>query len=217
MVTIAHIVGKLISRKPFVAEALTKGIINYGALADLIQEDVEKEFGKKVKHSAVMMALRRYSDKNAKLLTVKFDEDTDIAVRSDLVEITIVKNMDSIEIIRKMYEIIDLKKGDFISIVQAIHEITIITNKKHEKKFLDLLKNQEIKSIIRNLSSLTIKIPEESIEGVGLFYMITRAISWENISMVEIVSSFSEMTLILKTDDTPYAFKIVKKLIEENS
>ena len=137
-------------------------------------------------------------------------------MRSDLIEINIVKHPDSGELIKKIYDLVDLKKGDYISIVQGLHEISIITNKKHEKKLLKLINEKDVKKIVRKLSSLTINIPEESVEEIGMFYLITRALIWENISIIEIVSTFSEMTYILNTEDVPYAFKVIKKLIEEN-
>jgi len=218
MVTIAHLVEKMIERKPFLEEALSKGIINYGALADLVKPEVEQELKQEVKHSAVMMALRRYSEKAKHKLfrKIKFRDETDINLRSDLVEITVVKTPDAGDLIKKLYEFIDYKKGDFISIVQGIHEISIITNKKHESNFVKCLQKKEIKSIIKELSSLTINIPEDSTKIIGLFYVITRALSWENISIIEIVSTWSEMTYILKTEDAPFAFKVIKQVIEEN-
>ncbi len=64
------------------------------------------------------------------------------------------------------------------------------------------------------LSSLSIKIPIEAIETVGLLYILTKAINWENINIVEIVSTLTEMTFILKEDDVSRAFNTVKKLIK---
>ena len=218
MVTISHLVGKIIERKPFIEEALSRGIINYGALADEIKPEIEQELKKEVNHSAVMMAVRRYAEKSQERLfrRVRFREDTDITLRSDLIEITIVKTPDSGEMIRRLYDFIDFKKGDFISIVQGMYEITIITNKKHEKNFLKTIKKDELKNVIKDLSSLAINIPEDSTEVIGLFYIITKALAWENISIVEIVSTWSEMTYIIKTEDAPFAFRVIKRLIEEN-
>ena len=102
MVTIAHLTEKIIEKKPFLEESLSRGLINYGALAEEIQPEIEAEMKKKVKHSAVMMALRRYSQKAREKLfrKVKF-EDQDITLKSDLVEITIYKTPDSGELIKK--------------------------------------------------------------------------------------------------------------------
>jgi len=218
MVTIAHLTANLIEKKPFIEEAMSKGLINYGALADLIKPEIEVELKKEVKHSAVVMALRRYSEKSGEKLfkQIKFSESSDIMMRSGLIEVTIVKNPDSGELIKKLYDFVDVKKGDFISIVQGINELSIITNKKHEESFMKTLKKGDIKAVSKNLSSLTIKLPKGSTEMIGIFYIITRALSWENISIIEVVSTWGEMTCVVKTEDAPHAFKIIDNLIKEN-
>ena len=63
MPTIAHIAEKMVERKPFIEEAMAQGVINYASLAQILQPEIEKELKKKVKTSAVMMALRRTSEK----------------------------------------------------------------------------------------------------------------------------------------------------------
>lgn len=218
MATIAHLVKHIIGKKPFLEEALSRGIINYANLAEELKPEIEKELKKQVKSSAIMMALRRYSEISKEKLfkRIKFKEDTDVTMRSDLIEITILKTPDSGDIIKKLYSFIDLKKGDFISIVQGLHEISVITNKKHEKDFLSSLKKKDIRNITKDISSLTIKIPEDSTEVIGLFYSLTRALSWENISIIEIVSTWSEMTYIVKTEDAPNAFRVINQLIKES-
>src|SRR3990167_3017746 len=62
MVTVSHIVKKVVSEQPFVEEALGRGIISVANLAEYILPKIEKELGKKANHAAVVMALRRYSD-----------------------------------------------------------------------------------------------------------------------------------------------------------
>ncbi len=57
MVTVSHLVEKIVKRKPFLEEALARGILNYVALAETLQPEIEKELKTKVKTSAIMMAL----------------------------------------------------------------------------------------------------------------------------------------------------------------
>lgn len=218
MATIAHIVKDIIGKKPFIEEALSRGLINYGALAEVIKEEVETELKKEVKEAAIVMALRRYAEKieGKEAKRAKFGEESDIMMRSGLIEVTVVKSPDSGELIRKLYDFVDVKKGDFISIVQGINEISVITNKKHEKNFLENLKKSEIKAVSKNLSSLTIKLPKGSTEMIGIFYMITKELSWENISIIEVISTWGEMTCIVRTEDAPHAFKVLDRLIKEN-
>lgn len=217
MPTVSHIVEKIVEKKPFLEEALVRGIVNYAALANDIRPHVEKELKKPVKHSAVMMALRRFSEKARKNFIrqapIKFEE-TDITVKSDLIEITVLKSPTVINKIRKLYDLIDFQSGDFLTVTHGIYEIMIITNRKYRGGIGTIFEGEKTVKIIDRLSSLTIRIPVTATETVGLFYTVTKAINWENISIVDIVSTLTEMTFIIKEDDVPLAFSTLKSLIE---
>jgi len=219
MVTVAHLVEKMIEQKPFLQESLNQGIINNAALAERLLPQIEKELKKKVKFSAVNMAIRRLGEKLKKSFvhTVKFDLNSDITIKSNLVEIIVYKTEELQNNIKKLYTIVNLNKGDFMTITQGLHEVMIITNQKHEPKVLDVFLGSTVKKKIRNLSSLTINIPEESVETMGFFYLVTRTLNWENINIIDIVSTFTEMTFIIKEKDTSRAFEVLSKLIKENS
>src|SRR3989339_670852 len=94
MVTIAHLINKKMKDLPFIHEAMDKNIINFGGLAELLKPEVEKELNKKVKGSAVSMALRRFHDQNKslKLKKIKLTEELDLVVKSNLFEVSIQKS-----------------------------------------------------------------------------------------------------------------------------
>jgi len=56
-------------------------------------------------------------------------------------------------------------------------------------------------------------IPLDAIEQYGLFYVVTRELSWENINIIELVSTLREMTLILHQKDVTRAFDIMQRLV----
>ena len=218
MVTVSHLTEKIIEKKPFLEDALAKGIINYVALAENLKPEIEKELKKKIKTSAIMMALRRLSEKLEKNFIkqaqVRFKE-TDITIKSDLFEITLLKSPSNIKNIKRIYDLIDSSRGDFLTITQGMYEITIISHKKYKNKMEKILEEEKVIKNIDNLSSLTIKIPISAVEQIGLFYVITKSLNWENINIIEIVSTLTEMTFILKEDKTSQAFNTIKRLIED--
>jgi aspartokinase len=218
MPTVAHIVKKIIERKPFVQEALSRGILNNAALAEELTPVIEKELGKKVKFSAVNMAIRRLAEKLEKTFVIrpKFNKKSDITIKSDLVAITLYKDEIMQKDFKKLYEIINIKSGDLLTITQGFHEIMLVINRKNRKKILKLFPKSSIKKMIKSLSSLTINVPIESIRTIGLFYSVTRSLTAENINIVDIVSTLTEMTFILDENDTARAFDILQRLIKEN-
>lgn len=216
MVTISHVVKKKIKDRPFIEEALRLNIINYGGLADILLPEIENELDKKITHASVMMAIRRYSEQitSNELSHNVLDEIEDINVRSNLFEATIYKSADSKKIIQKIQNFPDSRKGDTLSIITGMHEISIIANERLEKNILESIPKNELKQTIKNISGITINISEDATETAGLFYIITKNLALENISIIEIVSTWTETSFIVKTKDAPKTFSIIKDLIE---
>lgn len=218
MVTIARITEKLLEQKPFIQEALGRGIINNSALAEQLIPDIEKELKQKVKFSAVNMAVHRLSEKLEKkhFEHAKINQQSDITIRSGLIAVTVFKTADIQKHVRAAYDIVDLKQGDFLTITQGINEIMIITNSRHEKKLFSIIPKNEIKKTIHGLTSITINLPLKAVQTIGLFYIVTRAMAWENINIVDIVSTLTEMTIIIDEDDTARAFNTLKGMIKND-
>ena len=63
MITIPEIVEKIIKKSSFLEEGLSKKFINLSALSRIIKPEIEKELYKKVENGAIIMALKRLSNK----------------------------------------------------------------------------------------------------------------------------------------------------------
>jgi aspartokinase len=218
MPTVAHLTRKIIERKPFLEEALSEGIINNAALAEKIIPELEKELKKKIKFSAANLAIRRMAEnlQTHPVVNLKFNKDTDISLKSNIIEIVLYKNENIPDYIKKIYNLMDFKKGDFLTITQGVNEVMIITNQKHKQNILGIIPNKFIKKKIDSLSALTVNIPESAVEGIGLFYVISKELNWENINIIDIVSTYTEITLIVEEDDASRAFDVLKKLINRD-
>ncbi|PIZ51761.1 hypothetical protein COY27_02460 [Candidatus Woesearchaeota archaeon CG_4_10_14_0_2_um_filter_33_13] len=217
MANVTDVVEKILSGKPFIQEGLSRGIINHAALAEELIPQIEKELRQKVKFSAVNMAIRRLSEKMEKsmMAEITFDEFADISLRTDLAEITIFHHIDSNKIIQQMYGLVDLKRGDFLSITQGMYELMIITNDRYFEKIKAILPKGIVKHSAKNLSSITINIPTQTTNTFGLFYISTRALNWENVNIIDIISTHTEMTFIVREEDAAKALEALKKLIKE--
>lgn len=219
MVTVSFLVEKIIEQKPFLQEALSKNIVNHAALAEMLIPELQSSLKKEVKFSAVNMAIRRLSEKLETTFTPKvmFNEHSHITIRSNLIEITFFKTDSIQKKIQSIYSLIDYKKGDFLTVTQGLNEVMIITDKKFKSAITKKFSKKEIKVIIEDLCSVTINIPDTAIETVGVFYKITRALNWENINIIEVISTLTELSVVLRKDDTAKAFSVLERLISTNS
>jgi len=214
MTTIAHLTKKIIQNKPFIHEALEKELINLGALAESMKPEIEKELGYSVKISAISMAIRRYVETKKNFLRkVRLSKKSDLIVKSDLFEISLRRSNTIHEKIRKLYDIVDFDKGGSLNIIHGNYEILIVGNEIYKKRFLEALKGEKVIESKSNISSISIRIPEECIEIPGFYFAITKTLALENISILDIVNTRTEATLILNDDDIPNAYAALKREI----
>ena len=146
----------------------------------------------------------------------KFDKNADIFIKSDLFEITVKKSKKTFSYISEIYYLIDPEK-DFLTITQGLSQITIIANKRNRKRITDILNKERIVKGIDNLACISTALPLSAVDEVGYFYLLTRAFAWENIALVELVSTLTELSFIISERDVPKAFNIFKEVIEKNS
>lgn len=213
MPTIAHLTKKILQEKPYIHEALEKDLINIMALAELIQPEIVKELGK-VKLSAISMAIRRYVENNkTKYEKYKITKKIDISIKSNLFEISMHKTNTVFNKLIKLYEIVNFKIGDTLNVIQGNYEILIVSNEKYEKKFLQILKNEKIKAINKNMASISLPIPDEMIDAPGYYFVITKTMAMNNISIIDIVNTETEATFILHDKDISRAYDVLKKEI----
>lgn len=216
MTTISETVNEIVSRKPFLEETLASGLINLSSLAREIQPEVCEKLNKDVKHGAIVMALKRLKP------TINFQINHrvkkvigllgDIIVRSNLVDFTFRNTPTLIKAQTRLLERISSRDDVFFTFSKGIYETTIILSDTMEKEVLDIFKDEKMIYKIKNLSSITIKLPEEVAQVFGVFYHILKKLAYEGINIFELVSTTHEFTVIVNDDTVDSAFSVLKNI-----
>lgn len=214
MITISESVAKVISRSRYLSEAISKGLINFSALARYIKPEIEQMTHKDVSEAALIMALNRLADhiKPQYKSNEIFESAPDMMVRSNLVEVTVTKSETLSEKYPKLLHLIDSQGKYFLTITEGVYESTIILSKDLEHEITTILKGESVAAKINNLSSITIRLPETSIHTPGIFYFFIKSLAWEGINIIEIVSAHLELTLIFDEKDVNKAFSVLQSL-----
>ena len=216
MVTISHIVQKIINDKTFLLEPMSRGIVAYGSLAEQIKSEIEEELGKEVKIHAIVMALRRYAETlKAKHKKIIFDYSSEIILKTDMCDISVLRSISLLNKLKRLYDVVDFEKGDILNIIHGRHEVSVVTNERYREKLLNLLTSEKILNIEKNLVSLTLTYSKDFLYTPGVIFNIVRNIAWENINIYEIVSTNTELTFILNKKDAIKGYKVLEKLVEK--
>ena len=215
MVTISHIVQKLINDRIFIQEPMSKGIVSFSSLAEQLKPEVEKELNKKVKAHAIVMALRRYAETLKKEhKEISFDYSSEIILKTDMCDIALLRSSTLLKKLKSFYDVIDFEKGDILNIIYGRHEVCVVTNERYRKKLLSLMKDEKILNMENNLVSLTLTYSKDFLHTPGVIFNVVRNLAWENINIFEIVSTNTELTFILHKNDAVKGYKVLEKLVE---
>ena len=102
---------KLVDKKVFIQESIDRGIVSYAGLAKQLQPEVEEELEKPVKRHAIEMALRRYSEQlKKKHKTVSFDYSSDILMKTQICDISVLRSQTLIKKFKNLYYVIYFEK-----------------------------------------------------------------------------------------------------------
>jgi len=216
MVTISHIVNKIVNDKIYLHEAISKKIASYGSVAKQIKPEVDKELGRDADHFAIVTALRRYSEKiNNKFKEVAFDTKfSEVNLKTHIIDINVLKTQVLFDKLKRFYDLIDFEKGDILHIIYGRTHVAIVTNERYKHKVLDLLQNQKIKKVEENLVALSFTVGRKRIDLPGVLFQITRSLAWENINIREIISVDVEVTFIVDKKDAIKGYNALERLIE---
>ncbi len=215
MITIQSAVEEIVSKSPYLETALVDGIVNSSALARQIKKEIENRSLKDVHEGAIITAINRLASelkKRQNVIKPILKYFGDISVKSNLVELTFVNSSTLIERQRRLLEKVSTEKGIFLTFTQSLYQATIIISAVFQNEVKKIFAEEKLISNISNLSAITLTLSEETVNVPGVYYYILKILAWYGVNIIEVVSSFTECTLILEDKNIDRAFSLLKNL-----
>ena len=214
MRTISSVVENYIKNKPFLSTALSEGIINLTSLSRMIKPEIELVLKKKVRSGAIVMALKRISNSLEFLSTHKIIKVLknigDITVRSNLIDYSFKVSNSLLSCQAKFLSEINNPQLFFYTSSRGVSESNIVISDEMKDKMETYFGKELLIKKTENLSSISIKLPEENISIPGIYYFIFQKMSWEGINIIEVISTSNEFTIVVDDQNVNEAFKIIK-------
>lgn len=216
MKTISSVVEQYIKSKPFLLSSLSQGIINLTSLARIMMPELEAHLGKDVKQGAVVMSLKRLSEELDFKINYKISKVLknigEITVRSSLTDFTFISSDSLLDNQAKLISEINKQQDIFYTSSRGVNETNIVTSTSIEPIVEAIFKNEKLTHKIENLSSITVKLPQENISTPGVYYYIFQRLAWEGVIIHEVISTTNEFTIIVSDEQIDIAFKVIKDL-----
>ncbi len=216
MVTISHVVKKLVDERIFLQEAINQGIVSNSLLASKLKKEIEKEMGETVSNSSIIMALRRYKEKLEKTSNkTSFEYFTEIDMKTNITYI-IVRSVPSIKNkLLKIYDLVNFREGDILNIIQGNYLNGIITNQRYKDKILNLFESENILYTLENLVSFSLLNRETYLYNPGFFYNIFRILAWDNINLLTVLDTPRDFIILVEQKDAAKCLKSLEYFLQK--
>lgn len=212
MITIGELVKEYIRNHPFIEDAMGEDLINYSSLARQIRPKIEKELMKRVEVSAVGMALRRAAlELKKRRITYPIIRPEEVVVRSGIIEYTFTKSRTIASTVATFLQAIARENTYFSTVTQGVFEVAVIVSSQYEQKVKELFKKEMITSRQIHVSAITLRLPANNVAVPGVYYRFLQKLAWENINIIDIVSTLTEFTVLLSEQEVDRAFTLLKE------
>jgi len=218
MITLKTHIDQFIHKEPFLVENIQNGLINISALARKLEPKLSKKVGKKLNVNAIIMTIKRMEIeeiKKSRPLKKQIKNIGDLTVKSGLIDYSF-QNTPEFEKMSSKFSLKQLTntKG-FHTLCKGIHETTVIISENLKSIFEKSLGDIPYISRQEDLASITIQLPKLNTEVSGLYHYLLGIITWRGISIVEVISTTHELTIILKEEHVSAALEALMEIKEK--
>ncbi len=205
---------ELLNEDEVARSALHEGFLNLSAFAAKIKPQIEKRMLRRISMPSVVVALSRLKDeigssRKTKHTLVPEVVIKHISVQSGLSELNYEKTLRTTERAHKLHTLPHLHDDGMLLVSYGVREITLITREEHMKLIRNAFAAQRPKTILSDLSAITVSFDPNYLEIPNTIFALTRPLALRRINVIEIVSTFSELTFIVRTKDVQAAFNVL--------
>ncbi len=202
----------MLRHQPFLDDALSKDLLNFSALAEHLQPEVEKILRKPVKQGSIIMALRRYAPQRNLLKNTNLREMGDIVVRSGITEFTYLNSNTLLANQALLMNSVKDQIGVYLNYSSNYQESNILVSNDLKESVSGFFKTETLVSVKSELSSITIALPKNSSKTVGLYFYIFKLLAYEGIPVFEMISTSNYFALFLEKEYINQAFLLLNEI-----
>lgn len=210
MLTVSDCTREIVQKSPFVQETLRNGWLNLSQYATSILPEIEQKIYKKVQLGSIITALGRIRLELEKMFEIKL-KINDICIKMPITEFNFVRRPDHFTRISQLFGDLESVENNFLNVINGNTETGIFVNSRFEQFVLNNFETPNL--VITDLAAVSIKFDSEYLENLGSIYEILRLLVWEKINLLEIISTYTELTLIVTKTDANKVFEILSQII----
>lgn len=212
MTSVAERVEYELMKQPFLMDVLLSGYGSIMHIARQMQPAIEAARLEKVSVATIAMALRRFALSQTKLSPAVNYPVSGIVVRTDIVHLFFAAHSPSNIVFDQILTLSHKTPDTFVSIMRGQQNVGILLSKSLKAAVVHLLNELPKTQEIANLSVISIKFPDNVYLSSGVYYPYIQALALNKISFIQIFSVGTEINFVVRDEDFPAAFAVIKNL-----
>lgn len=210
MIKVSDVISEILHSDEVALEAALENVLNLSAYAEKIHSKVEKATLKTVKKGTIVVALSRLT-KHLEKSTSRIPHISlvNLSVKSSLSVITYKKTFDLQRKISVMNPFL-LSINDLFSVTEGQDETTVICSDSSKEEILKQV-GAKPKAEENGLVAIVVKFSQKDAITPNVIHTLLSSLALKRINIVEIVSTYTEISFILKKEDLETAFKTLNR------
>lgn len=217
MLSIANKVEQIVSESPFLTEGIALGLINLSELARQLRPQLETDLWKPVGQAAVVMALRRLSERMPQpgqaQAVVPAPRMGELTTRNELSISTYRLSDSSHECQRQLLALAEPYPGMYVTVTRGVHEMLVVCSRPLVHLVDEAFGAERMLARVDHLSALTLRLTPESRRTPGVYHAILKKLAWDKICVVNMMCTFSELTVLLEQSQIGAAFTALSHIV----
>jgi hypothetical protein len=190
--TIANNVRSYLRNKPYLLEALEKGIVNLSELSRQIQAELQTS-----NTSAIKAALRRFAEELQRHKQKREEKVLHVLKRSGMA----VYDRKSVMITNKEIEINNALKVDLLN-----KHVYLLDRSDLPERVSTLVKHEDCTMIV-------VHSPEELENTPGVVAFLATLLAEQNVNIIEFISCWTETIMVVEKKDSLKAYEILSNMV----
>lgn len=213
MSTVAEMVDQRLSRDGVLREALRRDVVNLRALARWLIATYDWD----ASEEAVLSALRRRTEDlgpDPLADARRVYSQAHLNLRSQVALVILVKDPRVEGQLAEVVDAVDYGMGETLRVIRSQRAIKLITDETNLDPVLDLLAEDLVDEVLRGVAEIEAIHPPASLRTPGMLALLTEALAYQEINILELVTGVTEHLVVVAEDDAMTTYQAMDDLIE---
>lgn len=211
MLKVSDAVRDILFSSDIPLEAFRSGVLNLSAYAEQIKPEVESRTHKPVQTNTITVALSRLREEVLNVPPMRphisFEQ---LSIQPSLIDISYEKTQQNLKGLAKLATI--ASELSFVTFSEGMNEITIIVLANEAERVMSCFTGQP-KAVIKDVVGVSVRFSEKYLIEPNLIYAILAVLASKRINLLEIVSTYTELTMVIEKDSLEKTINELQKYL----